>query len=98
MQTQNISDEFPNVISITKIRKDIDALMDLLEKHPKVRVLRGQEVLFDVYRPETEEEKSRKIINAVTGIRQIRDSFKKTKENFSDVVIQERDKILSGKK
>lgn len=99
MQSRSISDDYPNVISITRVREDIDALTKLLEKYRQVRVLRGQEILFNAVRPETEEEKQQKIRTAVATINQIRNSFKFKRGNkkLSDIVIKERDKILERK-
>ena len=61
MRTQHISEIYPNVISITQIRQDIDSLIQLLEKFPEVKVLRGQRILFTAVRPE----ESTKVLNQI---------------------------------
>ena len=67
------------------------------KKYPKVRVLRGQDILFEAIRPETNEEKNERIRRAIETIKRIRQTTKKTKSNGSDYVIWARDQILSGK-
>ena len=97
MHAQTISDNYPNTISITRVREDIDSLTSLLAKYRQVQVLRGQEVLFNAVRPDTKKERDQKIRAAGAIIDRIRSSSKKTGKNLSDVVIDERDKILAGK-
>lgn len=93
MQTQHISDIYPNVISITKIRKDIDALMDLLEKYSEVKVLRGQDVIFRAIRPETKADRRRKISEAIAFMDEIKKKYRRKKGELSasERVIRERD-------
>ena len=97
MTPNHISAHIPDVISITKVRQDIDALTELLEKHRRVRVLRGQDVLFEAVRPETDWEKQERVKRAVEAIRRIRESTKRTKHSASGYVIKARDRILAGK-
>ena len=35
MQSQHLSEAYPNMISITQVRKDIDSLLTLLDKYPE---------------------------------------------------------------
>ena len=98
MQLQSISDEWPNVISITKVREDIDALTSLLAKYRTVSVLRGQEVLFEAVRPETEEEKKQRRLRAGQSIMQSTKTipYKKGEKSLTRILIEERDKMRSG--
>ena len=95
MQTQHISDIYPNVISITKIRKDIDALMDLLDKYSEVKVLRGQDVVFRVIRPETKADRRSKISEAIAFMDEMKKKYKRKKGELSasQWVIRERDRL-----
>lgn len=95
MSAQHISDIYPNVISITKIRKDIDALMDLLEKYPEVKVLRGQDVIFRAVRPENKADRKRKISEAIAFMDVIKNKYRRIKDKISasEWVIRERDRV-----
>lgn len=99
MQTQHISELYPNVISITQIRKDIDSLTKLLGKYSRIKVLRGQEVAFEVVRPETKEERLSRVRNAVDGIRKIATEMgrKRLKKSLTQLVIEERDLMQTKK-
>lgn len=98
MQTQHISDIYPNIISITSIREDIHNLLGLLEKYPEVKVLRGQKVLFNVTRPDMERNQFEKIKKAAAyfktavGVR-----GRETKVSATEWLIADRDKIRSEK-
>lgn len=98
MQLQSISDDWPNVISITKVREDIDALTSLLEKYRTVSVLRGQDVLFEAVRPETEDEKKQRRLRAGQSIMQSAKTFgpKRNEKSLTKILIEERDKMRSG--
>ncbi len=98
MQLQYISYQFPNVISITKIREDIDSLTSLLEKYGTVSVLRGQEVLFEAVRPETEEEKKQRKLRAGESIMSAAKAYKykRGEKSLTKILIEERDKMNSG--
>lgn len=95
MQTQHISDAIPNVISITRIRQDIDALTDLLEKYPEVKVLRGQDFIFKVVRLDTLEEKKQKRKEAAAYMDYIAKKYKTKKGAMSgsEWLIRERDRM-----
>ena len=95
MQLQPISNQPSDVISITQIRQDIDVLTDALDKFGKVRVLRGQKVLFDAIDPEFEEKKRAKIKNAAEKIMKFAKNNKsKTKKmSGSEWLIRERDRM-----
>ncbi len=95
MQTQHISDVIPNVISITQVRKDIDALTDLLEKYPEVKVLRGQSILFNAVRPVGETPKSQKRKAAVEFFQTVAKKYPLKKGELSATawLIRERDRM-----
>ncbi len=97
MQLQHISEELPNSIAITKIREDIDALTDLLEKFSQVHVLRGQDILFEAVRPETEQEKNERMKQAIEVMKRVRKSTKIRKRFGSEYIINERNRIIAGK-
>lgn len=98
MQTQHISDIYPNIISITSIREDIHNLLGLLDKYPEVKVLRGQKVLFNATRPDTGKDQLEKIkmaaayFKTAAGIK-----GRKTKVSATEWLIADRDKIRSKK-
>lgn len=102
MQLQSISSQSPNVISITQVREDIDILTKALNKFGKVRVLRGQKVLFDAIDPEFEAKKQAKIGRAVENIRRLAKQMamkyprKPGEKSLSQILIEERDKMASG--
>ncbi len=95
MQTQHITDAIPNVISITQIRQDIDALTDLLEKYPEVKVLRGQSILFHAVRPVAQISKQEKRKEAVAFFKSIAKKYKTRKGEMSATawLIRERDRM-----
>ena len=95
MQTQHISDIYPNTISITQIRQDIDALTDLLEKYPEVKVLRGQYVLFHAVRPAAHTSKQQQIQEAAAFFKSIAKKYpvKKGEMSATTWLIRERDKM-----
>lgn len=96
MQAQHISDLYPNMISITEFRRDIDVLLDLLQKYPEVRVLRGQKILFNITRPGNGQAKRDKIAAAAeyfqTASRQLKSA---NKVSAADWLIKEREKMRS---
>lgn len=98
MQLQPISSQFPNTISITAVRQDIDALTDLLKIYSSVKVLRGSNVLFEVKRPETEEEIKQQKLRAAMRIIQNAKNIPGSKKGMSltKLLILERDKMRSG--
>lgn len=95
MQTQHISDIYPNVISITRVRKDIDALTRLLEKYPEVAVLRGHTVLFKAVRSHFSKSKKEKIKEAVAFFKTVAKKYKAKKGELSATgwLIRERDRM-----
>lgn len=95
MQLQSISDQIPNVISITQVREDIDVLTKALNEFGKVRVLRGQKVLFDAIDPEFEEKRRERIKKAVAKIREIARNHKTKPGEISgsEWIIRERDRM-----
>lgn len=95
MQTQHISDVIPNVISITQVRQDIDALTDLLERYPEVTVLKGQSVLFRAVRPDAETEKQAKRKAAAAFMDTIAKKYPLKKGELSATawLIRERDRM-----
>lgn len=95
MQLQSISDQFPNVISITQVREDIDVLTKALDEFGKVRVLRGQKVLFDAIDPEFETKRQAKIKAAVARIREFTKKHKTKSGEISgsEWIIRERDRM-----
>jgi len=98
MYTQPFTNYFPNTISISRVRQDIDALTGLLARYPKVSVLKGQDVLFDVVSPESEEEINQKKIRAAKFILETATINGKTKnkQTLTKILISERDKMRSG--
>lgn len=102
MQLQSISDQTPNVISITQVREDIDVLTRALNEFGKVRVLRGQKVLFDAVDPDFEKKRRDRIKRAAENIRKIAKEMakkyprKSEERSLSQILIEERDKMLSG--
>lgn len=95
MQTQHISDIYPNAISITQVRQDIDALTDLLEKYPEVKVLRGQSILFNAVRPDVHTTKQEKVKEAVAFFKNVAKKYKAKKGELSatEWLIRERDRM-----
>jgi hypothetical protein len=95
MQTQHISDAYPNVISITRIRQDIDALTSLLEKYPEVNVLKGQKFIFKVVRMEDSQElmHKRKAAAAYMDTIAKKHPNKKGGMTATDWLIRERDRM-----
>ena len=97
MQLQSISDDTPNVISITQIRQNIHVLTDALNKFGKVRVLRGQKILFEATDPAFEEKRRERIKKAVAGIKAFakKNKTEKSKISGSEWIIRERDRMLT---
>lgn len=99
MQLQSISSQSPNVISITQVREDIDVLTKALKEFGRVRVLRGQKVLFDAIDPEFEEKRRTRIKKAAEDIRKFADLMAKKhprkpgEKSLSQFVIDERDRM-----
>ena len=95
MQLQAISRQVPNVISITQIRQDIDILTKALNEFGKVRVLRGQKVLFDAIDPEFEEKRRERVKKAVVQMRSMAQKYKSKKGEMSGTewIIRERDRM-----
>lgn len=95
MQTQHISDIYPNVISITRVRKDIDSLMDLLEKYEEVKVLRGQEIAFTARRSRALRRKTEDIKKAVAFFTKMRKKYKSKpgEPTLTEILIRERDRM-----
>lgn len=91
------------IISITQLRRDINALEKVLEKEDEAVVMRNQDVLFvaitpkrykDLY-PETT--RKDRITRAVQAIDKMRKKYRKTKGpgTASDYVIRMRDERMS---
>ncbi len=99
MQLQSISDQTPNVISITQVREDIDILTKALNEFGRVRVLRGQKVLFDAVDPSFEEKRRERIKKAVAQIRFVAQKYKNKKGSISatEWLIKERDRMRTKK-
>ena len=99
MQLQSISNQVPNVISITQVREDIDVLTKALNEFGKVRVLRGQKVLFDAVDPEFEEKRRKRIKKAVAGIKEFaqKNKPKPGEKPLSQWLIEERDRMRDPK-
>lgn len=97
MQTQNISD--PHSISITQVRKDIDILVNLLNKQGEVNILKGRKILFKAIDPNFEAKRQARIKKAVEGIREFakRHKPKPGEKPLSQWLIEERDKMRSPK-
>ena len=95
MQLQSISDQIPNVISITQVREDIDVLTRALNEFGKVRVLRGQKVLFDAVDPDFEVKRRERIKAAAARIREFAKKYKSKKGEISgsEWIIRERDRM-----
>lgn len=95
MQLQSISSRFPNVISITQVREDIDVLTKALNEFGKVRVLRGQKILFDAIDPEFEEKRRERIKRAIAQMRSMAKKYKSKKGKMSatEWLIRERDRM-----
>lgn len=95
MQLQSISDQFPNVISITQVREDIDVLTKALAEFGKVRVLRGQKVLFDAVDPDFEAKRRERIKKAVASIKEFakKHKAKRGEMSGSEWIIRERDRM-----
>jgi len=95
MQLQSISSQFPNVISITQVREDIDVLTKALNEFGRVRVLRGQKILFDAIDPEFEEKRRERIKRAVAQMRSMTKKYKSKKGEMSatEWLIKERDRM-----
>lgn len=99
MQLQSVSNQSPNVISITQVREDIDVLTKALDRFGKVRVLRGQKVLFDAIDPGFEEKRRERIKNAVASIKEFaqKNKPKPGEKQLSQWLIEERDKMKDPK-
>lgn len=95
MQLQSLSDQFPNVVSITQVREDIDVLTKALKAFGKVRVLRGQKVLFDAVDPEFEEKRRERVKKAVVQMRSMAQKYKSKRGEMSGTewIIRERDRM-----
>lgn len=94
MQTQYLSEVYPNIISISKVREDIHALLNLLEKYPEVKVLRGQRILFTAVRHQDTIQDKDRVQKAVAFFDRISKKYrsKKTKIPASEWVIADREK------
>lgn len=99
MQLQSLSSQSPNVVSITQIRQDIDILTKALNEFGRVRVLRGQKVLFDAIDPQFEEKRRERIKKAVAQMRLMAQKYKGRKGEMSatEWLIRERDRMRTKK-
>lgn len=85
------------IISITQLRRDIDALENVLAKEEEAVVMRNQDVIFVAVSPKRYLEMNAKtsdsdqINEAFNIINQLRTSHKSHKPLASDFVIRERD-------
>lgn len=97
MQTQNISDS--HSISITQVRKDIDILMNLLDKQGEVNILKGRKILFKAVDPDFEAKRQTRIKRAVKNIRKFAKKHKPRpgEKPLSQWIIEERDRMQSPK-
>lgn len=98
MQLQSISNSFPNTVSITQVRQDIDVLMDLLAKYPKVKVLKGSDVLFEAQRPDSPEDIAHKKKMAAQSIKMMAKNYvvKPGEKSLTEILINERSKRYKG--
>ena len=103
MQLQSISNQTPNVVSMTQIRNDVDVLARALNEFGKVRVLRGQKVWFDAVDPDFEARKREKIREAGENIKKIAKEMankyprKAGEKSLTQILIKERDRMRSGR-
>lgn len=99
MKLQSISNKVSNVVSITQVREDIDVLTKALNEFGKVRVLRGQKVLFDAIDPEFEEKRRERIKIAVAQMRSMAKKYKSKRDEISgsEWIIRERDRMRTKK-
>lgn len=99
MQLQSISSQSPNVISITQVREDIDVLTKALAEFGRVRVLRGQKILFDAIDPEFEEKRRESVKRAVAQMMTMAKKYKGKKGEISGTewIIRERDRMRTKK-
>jgi|SRR3989344_4081028 len=103
MQLQPISNSFPNTVSITQVRQDIDVLTKMLDKHGEVNVLKGQKVFFKAIDPDFEAKKQVRIRKAAAEIRAFAKEMAKKyprksgEKTLSEWVIEERDRMRDPK-
>ena len=91
------------IISITQLRRDIDALEKVLEKEEEAVVMRNQDVLFVAMTPKRYKEifpgisRKERIATAVAAIEKIRISHGKTKGPLqaSEYVVRMRDERIN---
>ncbi|MGB9707079.1 MAG: hypothetical protein ACPLXP_03345 [Microgenomates group bacterium] len=83
----------PKIISITQLRRDIDALEEILVKNEEAWIMRNQDLLFVALAPEryrrlqSGEVEENKIDAAVAAIKDIRNKFGRAKKtSISDYV------------
>lgn len=95
----NIQQINPKIISITQLRKDIDALNKILAEQDEAWVVKNQNVLFVAVKPEKyqqmKEKKTERIKQAIKLIESIRAKHKSDKELASDYVIKMRDERIA---
>lgn len=102
MNLQSISNSFPNTVSITQVRQDIDVLAKMLDKHGEVNVLKGQKIFFKAIDPEFESKKRAKIKKAVANIHKFRAEMAKKyprkpgEKSLTEILINERNKRYTG--
>lgn len=95
----NIQQINPKIISITQLRKDIDALNKILAEEDETWVVKNQDVLFVTIKPEKyqqmKEEKTERISQAIKLIESIRAQHKSDRELALNYVIKMRDERIA---
>ncbi len=85
----------PRVVSITDLRRDIDALEDVLKTEEEAWVTRNQKVMFVALKPEKYKRmvgKKAKKDQAVSMVSEVRDKYGKDKKvSVSDYVVEMRE-------
>lgn len=101
MQLQPIPGDAANVISITKVREDIDSLTRLLDEFGRVRVLRGTKVYFEAVDPDYEQKRREKVKKAAERIKKLREEMavkhptKPGELSATEWLIRERDRMMT---
>ncbi len=99
MNLQQFDDK---IISITSLRRDIEALKKILNRNDEAVVMRNQDVLFVAVTPkkyqelQTPDRSQKDIEKAAAGIDRLRQKYgNKTKGSVSDYVIKMRDERIT---
>ncbi len=94
----NLQQLNPKILSITQLRRDIDALNRILEKEKEAIVMKNQKVLFVVVSPNRyqylKKTREERIDEALKVMSRLRSKYKAPGDSVSDYVIKTRDERI----